>query len=105
MSKLIITTAEELDQIIQAALNKVLKELNSSNSSNVEDKLMTIQEASEFLNLAQQTIYGLCSKRNIPFVKKGKLYFSKKELTAWLLEGSKKSISQIKTELEEGKKF
>jgi excisionase family DNA binding protein len=102
MNKFIITTAEELEYLIHRALKKFLKNQKGNDSSAVEDKLMTLQEASKFLNLAPQTIYGLCSKRNIPFVKKGKLYFSKKELTAWLLEGSKKSISQIKADLEGG---
>lgn len=54
------------------------------------DKLMTIEEAAEFLSLSVSTIYVQVSKSIIPCMKKGKrLYFSKDELTDWIKQGKK----------------
>lgn len=56
-----------------------------------EAAIMTIEEAASFLGLARQTLYGLTSKRAIPFYKKNKrLYFKKEELLSWVEEGKKK---------------
>ena len=63
------------------------------------DELFTIQQASTFLRLTVPTIYGLVSRSSIPVSKKGKrLYFSKVELTAWVKEGRKKTISELQLE-------
>lgn len=54
-----------------------------------KDEIMTIDEASKYLSLAVQTIYGLVSNRKIPYFKrKGskRLYFSKQALKDWLME-------------------
>ena len=56
------------------------------------NEIMTIEEVASFLNLARQTIYGLTSRRAIPFYKKNKqLYFKRSELLAWIEEGKKKT--------------
>ena len=59
-------------------------------------KLLSVTEAANFLNLAPQTLYGFTSNRTIPFIKKGKkLYFKKEDLEAWLASGQKLSAKQI----------
>ena len=69
------------------------------NSTKEEDKILTIQEAAEFAHLSVPTIYGLVSRAEVPFMKKGKrLYFSKKELIDWIKSGRKKTISEIQSE-------
>lgn len=66
-----------------------------------DDQLKTVQEASAMLHLSVTTLYGLCQKKQIPFCKKGKrLYFSKAELTSWIMEGRKKTVTEIKAEVE-----
>lgn len=56
-----------------------------------EDNILNVEQASKFLNLQPATIYGLTSRREIPFIKKSKkLYFSKDDLTAWLKTSAKK---------------
>jgi len=88
-------TLEEMPAQIsemKATLNVIEKLLNNHPSfkDEVPDKLLTVDEASEFTSLARQTIYGLVSDRKIPFVKRqnGKrLYFSKKDLREWILGG------------------
>lgn len=54
---------------------------------------------------ASQTLYGFTSKREIPFIKRGKkLYFRKSELENWLLEGKRKSKKEMEEEMEVKKK-
>ncbi len=51
------------------------------------DRLNVIQ-ASEFLNIAKQTVYGYTHRKQIPFYKPHKkLYFLKSELEVWLRQG------------------
>jgi excisionase family DNA binding protein len=99
MEKFILTTPEELGNLIQLNVRKALDEQVPKQE---QDKIFTIQEASVFLNLARQTLYGFTSKNEIPFIKRGKkLYFRKTDLEKWLLEGKRKSNSEILKEIEE----
>lgn len=53
-----------------------------------KDDFLTIQQAAEFLKLSVPTIYSKVSKRQLPFMKRGKrLYFSLKELSDYLNGG------------------
>ena len=50
-----------------------------------KDKLLTLTEAAEYLNLAKSTIYRFVSDRAIPFKKMGKrLYFLESQLFEWV---------------------
>ncbi|MBK9396145.1 MAG: helix-turn-helix domain-containing protein [Saprospiraceae bacterium] len=54
-----------------------------------------MDEAAKLLTLSKQTIYGLVSKSTIPHLKKGKrLYFLKKDLITWILQGKRKTQSR-----------
>ncbi|MCX6243687.1 MAG: helix-turn-helix domain-containing protein [Bacteroidetes bacterium] len=65
------------------------------------DQLLTIQQAAEVLHLTVPTMYGLVQRASIPVCKRGKrLYFSKQELTSWIMAGRKKTISEIDAEAE-----
>ena len=87
---LISLTIEDLQTIIIDCVNSCLK-YNKEDEEFIEqeDKLLTIQETSEFLNLSVPTIYSKHSKREIPGVcKQGKrLYFSKQRLIEWIKSG------------------
>lgn len=81
----------ELEILIEKSIRRIFRENNSHLSSiealinDREPKLLTIQQASSFLALSKQTIYGLTSKNQIPFHKKGKrLYFLDQELKDWI---------------------
>jgi len=61
-----------------------------------EDKLLTIREAAVILHLSVPTIYGLVQRQGVPVCKQGKrLYFSKRELTDWIMAGRKKTVAEI----------
>lgn len=57
------------------------------------DKLMSIEETSEFLHVKKQTLYAYVSKGIIPYNKRaGRLYFSKNDLIDWIKDGNKRSF-------------
>lgn len=84
---LISISKEELQQVVAECLSRALN-MGQMNQHSVPD-LMSIKEASHFLQKQPQTLYNLCSQRKIPHIKKlGKLYFSRKALISWLNESS-----------------
>jgi excisionase family DNA binding protein len=91
MDKLIVTTHDELSTLIEEAVQKgiAVSKTKSTEYANINE-FLTISQASSFLNLARQTLYGFTSNQTIPFFKKGKkLYFKKSDLEKWLSEGRK----------------
>ena len=101
MDKIIVTTATELDILVQNSVRKAF-ETFSDDKDEPKDKFFSVEQAAIYLQLAEQTIYGFTSKRKIPFIKKGKkLYFKESDLKKWLETGNKKSKSEIEKELAE----
>jgi excisionase family DNA binding protein len=100
MNDLILISKDELGKMIRASLKEVLTEEKGTHYQTF-DEFLDLQEASEFLKIKITTIYGYTSQNQIPFLKRGKkLYFEKSKLEAWLKEGSKESIGEIKKRLE-----
>ncbi|MBN2821327.1 MAG: helix-turn-helix domain-containing protein [Bacteroidales bacterium] len=65
------------------------------------EKLLTIQEAAEFLSLTVPTIYSKVSKGELPVMKRSKrLYFSSIQLMEYIKDGAKKSNTEIEAEAE-----
>ena len=92
MEKYIFTDVKQLEILILNSIRTVLNEKSLKlTPHHNEERFFNINEAASFLRLATQTIYGFTSKREIPFIKKGKkLYFKKSALEAWLAEGNSK---------------
>lgn len=66
-----------------------------------EDKLLTVREAAEFLNLAVPTIYTNVAQGKLPSMKIGKkLYFSKKDLLHNLRTTRRKTAHELEQEAE-----
>jgi len=99
-------TFEELPQAVQNLSDKLenierLLLLKSSDPQPEADKLLTIQQAAEIIHLTVPTIYGLVQRAEVPVCKRGKrLYFSKQELTSWIMSGRKKTVSEIEAEVD-----
>ena len=100
MSKVILTTEEELEALIR----KVLLELippPSSSDNNEKLSILTVDEAAKFLSLARQTLYGMTCKSEIPYYKVGKrLYFKQQELMDWINKHRKPTIKERVEEYE-----
>ena len=105
MSKIILTTEEELEALVRRVLNEVLQPLLLSANTggiNAADEIMTIKQVSELLQLSVQTIYGKTSARVIPHYKKGKkLYFKREEVFEWIALDKRKTKDELMREWEE----
>ena len=99
MSEIIVISKEELQELIEQSVRNIFAEQSHRSEHSVQNEIFSIDEAASFLNLTKPTIYGFTSKNLIPFMKKGKrLYFKKNDLENWLMEGKHKSISELKIE-------
>lgn len=95
--------SDQLKTIVQNAIRTVIiEQLPTATATPTESKdLLSLSEVANFLNLAKPTIYGLVCHSKIPCMKKGKkLYFSRQELTEWLKQGKKKTISEMQEEAD-----
>lgn len=93
--------SEQLSNLIQSSVRKVLKEtpLQTVDTTEKPEQLLTIQETAEFLKLTVPTIYSKVSKGELPVMKRSKrLYFSHTELLEYLKGGRKKSNAEIEQE-------
>lgn len=100
-------TFNELPQAVgqlqesQSRTEKMVSELLAKISGNGidQDKLLTVTETAEFLNLSVPTIYSLVHHGVLPNNKKGKrLYFLKSELLDYVRSGRRKTNSEIRSE-------
>lgn len=97
MNNIIVISKSELVEIIQETLRT---QVHNQIMPLQQNEFLSISEAADFLKMAKQTLYGLTSTRQIPFIKKGKkVYFNKCEIIVWLNEGKMKTKSEI---LKEG---
>ena len=102
----IFVSSEIIPQAIKTERNELatlshkqeLKKYPNIFAETVNPDHLTVKQASEFLNLAEQTIYGYTHRKQIPFYKPHKkLYFLKTELEEWLRQGKQgiKTTTQI----------
>lgn len=76
---------EELINLIREIVRDEIQKIPSPTLT--EPEFLSIKEASNYLNLAVTTLYEKTSLKLIPFHKRDKkLYFKKQELAEWLLE-------------------
>ncbi|GAB2478717.1 helix-turn-helix domain-containing protein [Algoriphagus taiwanensis] len=102
MKELILTTytREEFLDLVKEAIRSELSQF-PPNTPKQTDKPLTIEEASEFLNLTKATLYGKVSRREIPVMKRGKkLYFSMSDLIAYLDKGRVKTFEELNEEAQ-----
>ena len=86
---------KEISELKSLLLKKSEQGLNEQS-----EKFLSIQEASQFLNLSVPTIYSKVSRNELPFMKRSKkLYFSSIDLMDYLKQGRKKSKEEIANEV------
>ena len=65
------------------------------------DQFLTVDETAEFLNLSVPTIYSKVSKRELPYMKRGKrLYFARKDIETYLQGGRVKTVRELEIHIE-----
>ena len=101
----IILSSLSLEEIASHVAEKVYtlqKRNNEQKEETKDNEFLTIDQASELLNLAKPTIYTLTHKSKIPFIKKGKkLYFKKSDLIEWLNAGRRLTRTEIEEEADD----
>jgi excisionase family DNA binding protein len=99
-------TFNELPEAVSSLFDKLdnieqLLKMRPKASPPPDDGFLSIDEASNMLNLAKATIYGLVSANRIPYMKQGKkLYFSKATLMQWIYAGSNKTQQEFIAEVD-----
>jgi excisionase family DNA binding protein len=94
----------ELETLIQNSVERALKARSSNQveTSNQQEQLLTIQQASDFLCLSVPTLYTKVSHKELPCMKRGKrLYFSRTELMEYIKQGKKKTLAEIESEADQ----
>lgn len=63
---------------------------------------MKVGEVSEYLGVSSRTIYGLVSKRSIPFIQLSSkaLRFDRQKIDKWMGKKEVKTLSQALAELD-----
>lgn len=80
-------------------IESLLLELTSTRTNDSVDEsgdLMTIEALASYLHLSKATIYGKVSRKEIPYMKRGKrLYFDKQAINQYLQNGMVKSDAEL----------
>jgi excisionase family DNA binding protein len=93
MEGLIITIEkEELEDIVCRAVETALGQLgflkSQEDQEDIDEFIMKVPQLCKYLKMKISTLYQLTHKNEIPFNKKGKtLYFRKDEIDKWVSEG------------------
>ena len=92
-------------ETIEARLSNIenllidLKSPSKPLSNPIKEELLTIKQAAEMLSISVPTVYGYFHFRQIPCMKRrGRLYFSKSELLAWVQSGKRSTLDEIKAD-------
>lgn len=95
-------TFEDLPRMVGELIEKIdrlensLQEHKLRDAAQPTDKLLSVKEAADFLNLAVPTVYSMVSKGDLPHMKRSKrLYFDRDELMAYLKEGRQQTNEEI----------
>ncbi|MEI6884320.1 MAG: helix-turn-helix domain-containing protein [Bacteroidota bacterium] len=87
----------ELETLVFNQVRKALKEAAVPADDPVRDELLTIEAAATLLSVTVPTVYGYVHQRAIPCMKRrGRLYFSKVELLAWIKSSRRSTTDEIK---------
>ena len=87
---------------IENLLLDIKHQPNQVETSNQQEQLLTIQQASDFLCLSVPTLYTKVSHKELPCMKRGKrLYFSRTELMEYIKQGKKKTLAEIESEADQ----
>jgi Helix-turn-helix domain len=93
------TKLEEIKCSVDTLNNSNQLLLKKLGDTNQQDDILSFKEGCAFLNIAEATGYAKVSKREVPFMKRGKfIYFSRKMLEAYLHSGRKKTLEELEVE-------
>lgn len=106
MEGIIITIEkEELENIVCRAVESALAQAGfvreENDKEDFNELVMKSPELCRYLKMKISTLYQLTHKKEIPFNKKGKtMYFKKDEIDKWLSEGRQQTVTESNLERE-----
>ena len=86
-----------IDDCLERAMNKYINTMTfePKDDSGVFDMI----ETAKYLKISKQTLYGMTSKRALPYYKHGhRIYFRKSDLDEWINKGRVKTQDEIEGE-------
>lgn len=100
VTNLVILTPEQLTELISKSVRSALAEQAAPQGrQHAAHEYLNMAEASEYLQLPQNTLYAFCHERRIPYSKRGKRnYFLKADLDSWMASNRKQSVKEIENE-------
>jgi excisionase family DNA binding protein len=93
-------SAEGIKVLAEEISKNLSKDLGIVKNGN-EETLLTIDELAKLISLTKGSIYGLVHKNDIPYHKKGKLYFLKSEILDWIKSGKRETKSSLHEKADE----
>ncbi|MBN1185458.1 MAG: helix-turn-helix domain-containing protein [Bacteroidales bacterium] len=104
MNNLIFST-RNIDDFISDVADEVIKKLelwkidSKQSAKSLNNDLLTVKDAAQFLHLTVPTVYSKVSRGELPVMKRSKrLYFSREDLMEYIRVGRKKTNSEIEVE-------
>ncbi len=83
-------------------VDELYKVITNVQPQETTDQFLTVEQAADFLTLSVPTIYSKVSRRELPYMKRGKrLYFARKDLEAYLQGGRVKTVKEIEAEADQ----
>jgi excisionase family DNA binding protein len=83
-------------------VDELYKVITNAQPQETTDQFLTVEQAADFLTLSVPTIYSKVSRRELPYMKRGKrLYFARKDLEAYLQGGRVKTVKEIEAEADQ----
>lgn len=80
-------------------VDELYKVINKVQQQETADHFLTVEQTAEFLTLSVPTIYSKVSRRELPYMKRGKrLYFARKDLEVYLQGGRVKTVVELEAE-------
>lgn len=98
-----LTVSEFLELLESNSDNKRETEHLKTKEVNESDEVWGIKQTASFLNLSTDTIYGMTSRRTIPYYKipgRKQLYFKKSLILQWLETGRRRTLREISVDAE-----
>ena len=102
MEKILFDQIPQEVQAINTRLERI-EEILKTQAQPESDKLLTVKQTAEYLNLSVASIYRLISQRTIPHKKipgQKRVYFIKSEIDSWIDENSRKTVKEIEREVD-----
>jgi excisionase family DNA binding protein len=90
--ELIFSRLERIENLIYSIKDD---QSERTDSKETESELLTIEQAADFLHLSKATIYSKCSRNELPYMKRGRLYFLRDQLIEYIKAGQHETSQQL----------